>query len=54
MQLLDLPCLVRIQAGVLLLSAMKRMLTDRGFANQIGCRHPQLGLLEHGHDLLRR
>jgi hypothetical protein len=51
LQLFELSHLIRLQAGVLLLSAIKRLLRNPHLPGQIRHRHPQLSLLKHRNNL---
>jgi len=46
--------LVRLQARVDLLPPVERLLRDPDLARHVGHAHPELGLLQHRHDLLDR
>src|SRR5271166_6757925 len=52
LQLLQLANLIHLQSGMLLLPAIERLLADSYSADQFHHRHPRLGLLYDGHDLL--
>jgi len=54
LQLLELAHLVGLHPRVLLLPAIERLLRNADLPNQVGHRHPKLGLFEHGDDLLDR
>src|SRR4029453_12083667 len=54
LQLLELTGLIGLQACILLLPAVEGLLADADLADELRHRHPELGLLEHRHDLLDR
>jgi hypothetical protein len=53
-KLLQLPDLVRLHPRVLTLPSVKRLFRNPDLPDHVQEGHPELGLLEHRHDLLNR